>query len=431
MTVSNSANGAPLRARAAKDLAAVLSGKSSLNQLYKKWASDDADRDRALQRALVTGCLRWHFQLDAQLQQLLNRPLPDKDIVLNALLRIGLFQLQHMRIPDHASVAATVAATPLIQRRHARGLVNAVLRRFLRERDALETALKKLPQSRLNHPQWLIDVIESDWPESAAEIFSANNQSPPQWLRINPRKTNRAEYAAVLDENGINYELDAELDHALMLRSALPIAQLPGYLEGLVSVQDRSAQLAADFVAAGTGDRILDACAAPGGKTAHLLERFGDQCELVAIDEDTQRLQTLNANLHRLGLDTNVIQGDASTPQSWWDGKAFDRILIDAPCSATGVIRRHPDIKLRRSPTQVSDAVELQGKLLVALWPLLAPGGRMIYATCSVLRDENDRQIARFCAAEQDRTCLSEHQYLPGEANGDGFYYATLVKQQS
>jgi 16S rRNA (cytosine967-C5)-methyltransferase len=420
------ATGAAIRAQAARQLARVADGGESLARLYAEWQVIEHSRDTALLRALVTGAVRWHHRLAWQLGQLLTRPLAAKDRELAALLRIGLLQLQEMRVPDHAAVAETVAAATLIKRRHSKPLINAVLRGFLRERESLARAMLDVPEARHSHPQWLIDAISADWPGNADAIFEANNTQAPLTLRINTTRTTVQSYLEMLTAAGIEYMTYADAPVAVDLPAARPASAIPGFTAGLVSIQDRSAQRAVAFLDLRPGLRVLDACAAPGGKTAHILESCRSLAEVVAIDIDADRLATLRANLSRLGLSATVLGGDAAAPEQWWDGQAFDRILVDAPCTAVGVIRRHPDIKLHRSPGDIPELVASQHRLLQCLWPLLRPGGRLVYAACSILRAETDGQVDQFVAERKDAIVEGQEQRLTGEANSDGFYYACL-----
>jgi 16S rRNA (cytosine967-C5)-methyltransferase len=420
--------GAAVRALAARHVARIVAGESTLTSLYGDWQTEDV-RDAALLRVLVTGTLRWHYRLAWQVGRLLTKPLPPKDAELGALLRAGLFQLQWTRIPEHAAVAATVEAAAGIGRRHAKGLVNAVMRRFQRERSLLEQAMVDDDQAYFSHPQWLIDRLRADWPERADAVLAAGNIQAPMWLRVNTQRTSVDAYAAELDAAGIAYERAADLPQAIVLAEPRPAAKLPGFAEGRVSIQDGAAQRAAEYLDLAPGQRVLDACAAPGGKTAHILERGGASlAEVVALDADEGRLLTLRANLDRLGLSATVICGEAEATELWWDGHGFDRVLLDAPCTATGVIRRHPDIKVLRTPDELEHAVAVQRELLDRLWNLVEPGGRLVYATCSVLRAENDDQIDRFLSRHANAACTFRYQYFPGEANMDGFYYACLTR---
>ncbi|HEX5421303.1 MAG TPA: 16S rRNA (cytosine(967)-C(5))-methyltransferase RsmB, partial [Gammaproteobacteria bacterium] len=355
---------------------------------------------------------------------------------LAALLRVGLLQIERLRIPDHAAVAATVAAAPLLGLSRAKGLVNAVLRRFLREREALAALLPEAPAALYSHPQWLIDLLERDWPEDWRRLLEAGNAQPPMWLRVNLARTTRDAYRERLAAAGLEASCSDRAPGALLLAEPCPTASLPGYAEGFVSVQDAAPQLAAALLDLAPGQRVLDACAAPGGKTAHILESCPGVAELWALDRDPARLVNLRDNLDRLGLDARLMPADAAEPALWWDGRLFDRILLDAPCSALGVIRRHPDIKLLRTPDDIERAAVRQAALLAALWPLLAPGGRFVYATCTLARRENREQIEAFLAAHNDAQAPEAPAALhleiaSGEANMDGFYYACMDKQQA
>jgi 16S rRNA (cytosine967-C5)-methyltransferase len=425
--------GASVRAVAARVVARVLRERVDADDALDAASPNVAERDRPLLAALVFGAMRWHHRLEWQSARLLTRPLKAGELELAALLRIGLLQLQEMRIPAHAAVSATVDAAAELGARAAAPLVNAVLRRFQRERPALDAALEDAPEARLSHPAWLIGELARDWPDDWRRICERNNAPAPMWLRVNERRTTRADYLARLRAAGLGARASAEVGTAIVLEEPQAVDALPGFAAGEVSVQDVAAQLAAGYLALAPGQRVLDACAAPGGKTGHVLETCSGLTEVVALDRDGERLDRVRANLERLGLAATLVVGDATRPADWWDGRPFDRILVDAPCSAVGVIRRHPDIKVLRRPEDVARAVTLQADLLRALWPLLASGGRLVYATCSVLKAENDAQIAAFRSmigtVDAPGTApLSGCQTLPGDADGDGFYYACLLK---
>ena len=423
--------GAEVRAAAARIVARVVEERVAADDFLP--AEKIAARDQSLLAALVLGALRWHFRLEWQVQRLLARPLEREQAALAALLRVGLLQLQALRIPEHAAVSATVDATALLGVRSARGLVNAVLRRFQREREQLEQAASAEPEARFAHPRWLIDAFRADWPRDWQAVLDENNAAPPMWLRVNLSRTTRAAYLGKLEAAGLSAVAAPDVESAVRLEQPVGVERLPGFAEGEVSVQDVSAQRAPLWLDLASGQRVLDACAAPGGKTGHMLEHTGGQCDVWAVDRDGVRMTRVRENLERLGLTAKLIMGDATAPEAWWDGKPFDRILIDAPCSATGVIRRHPEIKVVRQPADVDRVVALQARLLRALWPLLAAGGRLVYATCSVLKRENDDQIAAFRAAEpriEAGPGVASEQLLPKEAGGDGFYYACLRKPQ-
>jgi 16S rRNA (cytosine967-C5)-methyltransferase len=424
--------GAEVRAAAARLVASVIVERVSADEVLDG-ETGVAPRDRPLLAALVLGALRWHHRLEWQAERLLRRPLKAQQAELAALLDIGLLQLQELRVPPHAAVSATVDAAALLGQRGATGLVNAVLRRFQREREPLALELAGAPQANFSHPAWLIEALRRDWPDEWSRILTANNAAAPMWLRVNLRCTSRAAYLDELAAAGIDAIAADAVPSAVRLATPVAIEDLPGFAAGHVSVQDVSAQHAAALLDLAPGQRVLDACAAPGGKTGHVLEACAGLAEVWAVDRDASRLAMVADNLERLKLTARLVAGDASVPNDWWDGRPFDRILLDAPCSAVGVIRRHPDIKVLRRPQDVDRVVKLQAELLRTLWPLLAPGGRLLYATCTVLRCENDEQIATFRRGQPGLqsivgTAAGSFATLPGEAEGDGFYYAWLVK---
>jgi 16S rRNA (cytosine967-C5)-methyltransferase len=440
--MSRDRQGARLRAAAAEVVDAVVTSGRSLDAALAAHDSRVAKEDRALLRLLCYGTLRHHWRLQSWIAQLLERPLKRKDSIINALLAIGLYQLTDTRIPDHAVVSQTVEASRLLRRPKLAGLLNAVLRRFLRE--DMASSAPDNAEAIHDHPQWLIDAIENDWPAQSAAILAANNSRAPMWLRVDVSRTTAAEYVQRLQQAGLAAEAFSAIDSAVKLADPVSVDELPGFSEGLVSVQDAAAQLAAPWLLKETSRRVLDACAAPGGKSGHLLELGGAGIDLTCLDSDAKRLQAVGENLSRLGRSATLACADASTPQTWWDGEAFDAILLDAPCSATGVIRRHPDIKLLRRASDIASLAGLQRSLLDNLWPLLAPGGRMLYATCSVLAAENDAVVGSFIEATADageddalqnnniRDVMQRKTYgfqvLPGTANMDGFYYACLER---
>ena len=426
------APGSGVRALAAKINARVVADGSSLEAAFAAFPSPP-DRDLGLLRELCYGSLRWHHRLAHQVRRLLKRPSDPVDPRLAALMRIGLYQLQWLRIPDHAAVAATVGAAATLGNTRAKGFVNAVLRRFLRERDDLAVRLSRVREAETSHPDWMVGRLRSDWPDDWQRVVEENNRPPPMWLRVNERRTTRTAYLDMLDAQGITSKPSRSLSSAVLLEKPRPRDSLPGFDEGLVSVHDAGAQLAARWLAPEPGQRVLDACAAPGGKCAHLLETCPDLDEMVALDQDQHRLAFAAGELDRLGLAATLICGDASSPRSWWDGRPFDRILLDAPCSALGVVRRHPDIKVLRRPADIAQAAAKQRMLLEALWPLLAQGGRLLYVTCTMVHEENRDQIRSFLAAtptagSNGGESPRSRQILPGETNMDGFYYACIRK---
>lgn len=397
------------------------------------------DRDRALAQAMAYGVMRWYWRLDWLLAQLLKDPLKPRDVDIQASLMLGLYQLMEMRIPDHAAVSESVKLANQLKKPWARKLVNGVLRNFQRQREALLSRMELDPVARNTHPPWLLQLLQQDWPQDWESITAANNANPPMTLRVNPAQHSRNEYQDLLTENGIRCEPAPHTEYGLTLAQPVGVEQLPGFSLGAVSVQDAAAQLAAQVLDAQPGERVLDACAAPGGKTAHIMERQPALKELVALDISEARLQRLNENLNRLQLSATTCSGDAVQPTLWWDQQPFDRILLDAPCSASGVIRRHPDIKLLRRTEDLSHLTQTQAQILSALWPLLKPGGMLLYATCSVLQQENSQQIQRFLATHADARLIpikadwghdqkAGRQILPGEDGMDGFFYACIHK---
>ncbi len=396
-------------------------------------------KDRAFVQQLCFGVLRFLPRLEACMVHHLNRPLKAKDQDLHAVLLLGLYQLIYLRVPDHAAVSETVALPRAIGKPWARSLVNAVLRGFLRSKEATLAQVDSDDAVASAHPRWLLDMLCSDWPEQWQVIVRGNNQQPPMTLRLNRRLVEREAWLQRLRSAGMDAVELPGTETGLVLTQPVDVTSLPGFLVGEVSVQDGAAQLAAVLLDAQPGDRVLDACAAPGGKTAHILERQPDLAELVAIDIDEERLQRVKQNLSRLGLNARLQPGNAAEPSQWWNGKQFDRILLDAPCSATGVIRRHPDIKVLRRADDIPMLVAKQQQLLESLWSLLKPGGILLYATCAVLKQENVQQVTDFIGKHRDareiplagswgREMSVGRQILPGENQMDGFYYACLQK---
>lgn len=427
------------RAIAARCLAAVTNGLS-LSQQIPVYERQLAERDRPLFRQLCYGVLRAYPKLSAIVDQLLSKPLKKKDSDVRMLLLLGIYQLTEMRVPDHAAVNTTVSATKALKKPWAKALVNGVLRQWQRRSDEL---LKQLsPAQRLAHPTWLYEAITSAWPDQASDIMAANNQHPPMCLRVNRQHYSVQDYKAVLDEQTIDAEQCLHTEHGLRLSKPVTVDQLPGFDKGWASVQDEAPQLAAGLLSLKPGQRILDACCAPGGKTCHILETEPKLDAVVAVDIEPDRMTRVEQNLSRLGLHAQLITGDAADPESWWDGQLFDRILLDAPCSATGVIRRNPDIKLHRTAQDIAQLSALQYRIITALWKTLQPGGHLLYATCSVLPVENEQLVDHFCQQYSDAMAINidadwgiarpyGRQLLP-EINGhDGFYYALISKKIS
>jgi 16S rRNA (cytosine967-C5)-methyltransferase len=388
-------------------------------------------QERGLLRALTYDSIRWYLRLDALLDRLLSRPGQKLDADVRALAIVGLCQLLYTDIPAHAAVAETVEATRHLGQARAAGLINAVLRRCQREHEQLAAQIDRDVAVRTAHPRWLVDALDADWGEQAEAILAANNQRPPFWVRVNRRRTTGAQYRARLAASGIAVTQSMYDDEALLLADAVDVADLPGFADGEVSVQDAAAQLGARLVAPEPGERVLDACAAPGGKTGHLLELQPELAELVAVDVSSERLTRIADNLQRLGMSATLAAGDAGEPSGWWDGKPFQRILLDVPCSATGVIRRHPDIKLLRRAEDIAALAARQLQLLRAVWTLLAPGGRLVYASCSALQAETAAVVEAFKATDaQARETTAAVRIAAGTAGMDGFYYACLEKPE-
>ncbi len=397
----------------------------------------DDPGQQAFTQQLCYGVLRWQPQLEVILNSLMDKALRRKDQDLHCLLLLGLFQILHLQTPDHAAVSETVAVTRRLKKPWARSLVNAVLRNLLRRQQETLKSCDDNPAYQSAHPAWLRERIEQAWPEQAPEILAANNRQAPMWLRLNRNRTSVDEYLKQLEQTGLPASLYAPTG-AIRLEQATDVTRLPGFSEGLVSVQDAAAQFTAGILAAEQGHRLLDACSAPGGKTAQILETT-TRLDCLALDQDPARLKRVDDTLQRLGLSASTLCADAADTDSWWNGQQFDRILLDAPCSGTGVIRRHPDIKILRREDDIQSLSEQQQRLLRSLWPLLKTGGRLVYATCSIMPEENQHQIAAFVHAHADaRHCPPElpvgqaleygTQILPGEQAMDGFYYACLEK---
>jgi 16S rRNA (cytosine967-C5)-methyltransferase len=428
------------RSHAARILAQVINdGRSLSDVLPAGLRIIDDPRERALVQELVYGTLRWFYRLRAVLDRLLKRPPRQRDGDLYCLLLSGLYQLSRMGVPSHVAVNETVQATRELKKEWASGLVNAVLRGYQRETARLDAVEEQSREARYAHPEWLIDVFQADWPVDWERILDAGNQRPPLSLRVNQRQIGRDDYLVLLQQGGIEARGMSHAAQGIIVDSPVPVEALPGFAEGLVSVQDGAAQLATGLLDLAAGARVLDACAAPGGKTAHILESEPGIESLTAVEINPGRVRRIDENLSRLGFAARVLQGDAANPEAWWDGRCFDRILLDVPCTATGVIRRHPDIKLLRRSQDISALADRQTHLLQAMWPLLSDGGMLLYTTCSVLLEENDRQIGRFLSTHPNaeataievvwgRNCAHGRQILPGEEDMDGFYFACISK---
>jgi len=436
--------GAEVRATAALAVHAVRDQGRSLDAVLTRLDDLEDPRDRSLVQALCYGVLRTLPRQENLAAALLLRPLKRADRDLEALVLVGLYQLTETRIPPHAAIAATVeAARTLGKAAWAPALVNALLRRFQRERARLLDPPDPTPEVRWLFPGWLLEWLRTAWPKHWCAIVTASNARPPMTLRVNRLKTTRTRYGRRLGDAGLTAHPAPDTAQGLTLERPVPSAELPGFADGLVSVQDAGAQLAAELLDARPGERVLDACAAPGGKSAHILERTGGKLDLTALDIDPVRLEQVRANLRRLSLSVRVVQGDATAPDGVWAQTGaqtrYHRILLDAPCSATGVIRRHPDIKWLRRDSDIPTLCEVQARMLDALWPLLRPGGTLLYATCSLLPAENEEQIRAFLGRRHDAQARPlegtwglarpwGRQILPQAGGPDGFYYALLKK---
>lgn len=422
------------RLQALRILVKLIEDKIPLSHLMQ--ASQDLS---PFSKELCFGFCRQYYRLEIIADALLDkRP---KAIEVWVVILLGLYQLYFMKKPDYAVVKETVALLESIKKTWAKGLVNAVLRTFCREQEALITKLQANASYEYGHPQWFVKQLQKDWPNDWQQILRANDEHAPLSLRINQQRVSREDYLSRLEQAEIKAMPLQYARMGIQLETPCDVHELPGFSEGDLSVQDESAQLAISLLDLQPGLRVLDACCAPGGKTCHILEEESQLESCLAIDLDERRLKRVTENLKRLHLKADIQQADGLKPADWWSGKSFDRILLDAPCSATGVIRRHPDIKMLRTSDEVNDIVSLQKQLLESLWPLLAPGGLMVYATCSIFSKENEAQIASFIAAQPDCEWLEEikpwghctghgWQILPGDFNSDGFFYSVLRKKR-
>ena len=416
----------------------LLKQQGSLASLLPQHIHKFSSQESSFIKELCYGCCRWYPLLEQILKQLLKQALKNKDSDIKATLLLGLYQLQFMNTADHATINESVKIATFLKKDWAKKLINAILRSFQRDQENL--FLDASHQQASVHPQWLAKTIESAWPKYAVTIFAANNQHPPLTLRVNQKQCSRDQYLQVLKQNHIDAKASPYSPAGIYLKKPMGVGQLPWFRKGAVSVQDEAAQLAAPLLDLQTGMRVLDACCAPGGKTCHIGELAPRLAQLTAVDSEERRLQKVHENIARLDINAKVVCADATQTDPWWDKKAFDRILLDAPCSATGIIRRQPDIKLLREPSHITALTQLQLQLLESLWPLLAEEGILLYATCSILPQENTQLIERFIKMRSDvehETIEAKwgiaqtygRQLLPTDHGHDGFYYAKLIKR--
>lgn len=414
----------------------VDQGKSLSDVLPKAQLQFENPADKALLQEICFGVLRHLPLLDFVCQQLMAKPLIKQFRPLQFLIYVGIYQLKFLRIPDHAAVGETVEAARYLKGQSMTKLINGVLRSVQRKPELFDVSQAPLPV-QTNHPSWLVNSLQQAYPQQWQQVLAANQQKAPLWLRVNVQRCSIKEFCQALTAEGIEFsQPEPSLPQAILLAQATDVVLLPGYLDGWFAVQDLAAQYAAVFLAPENGEHILDACCAPGGKTGHILE-IAPKAQVLALDKDAKRLDRVRDNLARLGHQAEIKAADAATPRQWWDGQPFDRILLDVPCSATGVIRRHPDIRWLRKAADIAALATLQQQILIQIWPLLKPGGTLLYATCSVLPAENQLQISQFLAHHPDAEAValgaginnSQMQILPGEQQADGFFYAKLSKK--
>lgn len=428
-----------LRRQAATALSKVVKDGQSLTvALDNVLEKVEENKDRAFIQALCYGVVRYYHRLDFILQQLLGKPLRNKDTDIKMLLLMGLYQLQYMRVKPHAAVSETVSGAN--KKSWAKSLINGVLRQYMREQQSLEQKADENTVAVSSHPEWLINKIKNDWPEQSQALLLENNKQPPMALRVNLRRGSTQDYLDLLAEHSISARTVPFCPSALVLELPVAVEKLPGFSEGMVSVQDIAAQMTAELLDVQAGQAVLDLCAAPGGKTVAIIERQAKPISMLAVDIDEGRLSRVKENLQRLKLEATVVTGDATRPSEWVKEQMFDRILVDAPCSALGVIRRHPDIKILRRETDIAELQTIQQQILATAWELLVPGGILLYATCSILKQENELQIERFLNshANAEEVVIDAdwgikrtfgRQIITGDHAMDGFYYAKLAKR--
>jgi 16S rRNA (cytosine967-C5)-methyltransferase len=427
-----------VRGSAANIIAALVNGTGSLTASLKEFSSHP---EISLLKELCFGTCRWFYLLEYLLSQLLSRPLRKKEIEIKCLLLIGLYQLREMSIPQHAVINETVKSTVALKKPWAKGLINAVLRNYQRRAIDLDGSINQEgPEIRFSCAKWLKKEITSAWPLNWEEILNHSNYRPPLTLRVNLNEKSREDVLALLLESKIE-AIPGRLAHsAIYLKRPLPAEEIPGLQEGWISIQDEASQLIPSILQLSPQQSVLDACAAPGGKTCGILESERSLTDVLSLDRSSSRLERVSENLERLRLNSTLVTGDARKPDEWWDGRLFDRILIDAPCSATGVIRRHPDIKILRTSDEVAALEKIQSEILSSLWACLRDGGLLLYTTCSILPRENSLQIERFVESTNNAKyegiqadwgveCGYGRQLLTGMSDGpDGFFYSLLRK---
>ena len=414
----------------------LLNHKGSLNSLLDQYRNI---QNQSLLKEFCFGTCRYFHLLEFYLSKLMDKPLRSKDRDIHCLLLLGLYQIFYMRIPEHAAINETVKVSKTLNKHWAKGLVNAVLRNAIRQKETLLESARQNRNIAFSHPQWLINAIQQDWPEDYVDILTANNLQAPMTLRVNVSKITRDDYMEKLTRHEIKASCCLIADTGVVLENPINVTELPGFDAGEISVQDEASQLVTRFVDK-ADHSILDACAAPGGKTCAILEKLDNVVALTAIDNHEKRLSLIKENLVRAGLTAKLVCADAAKPEDWWDGALFDFILLDAPCTGSGVIRRHPDIKLLRTTKDLTHLVKQQKQLLEALWPCLRSGGKLLYTTCSILKQENTEQINQFISSEKSASILPISipntnfdrvgvQLLPTPGGQDGFFYALLQKE--
>jgi len=433
------------RTLAARAVLAILSDEATLDAALERVLTGTPPTVRATVRSLTYGAVRGFYRYEAVLAKLLKQKPESIDGAPRALLSVALFELEDERSPAYAVVDAAVESARAMKLSKLTGLINAVLRRYLRERQTLDAELARSPIVRHAFPDWMAQMLRADWPVRWTQILAACDRQAPLWLRIHAQRGSDAAYLERLQVANLPARADGRVPHAVVLDQPVDVDELPGFAQGDVSVQDLGAQCVAFPLALAPGQRVLDACAAPGGKTALIGEQQPGLAALWAVELDSARVRRIESTLQRTGVQAKVICGDAARPEGWWDGKPFDRILVDAPCSALGVIRRHPDIRLRRRAADIERFAKTQGELLRAAFGMLAPGGRLVYSTCTVTRRENRDVVQSFLAATPEAGVVPVQEWegwpgwgegdgcgvqiLPGEAGADGFYYAALTKR--